>query len=313
MPERLLSIVTPCMNEEGNVLPLYERVRDVLATMGDYDYEHIFIDNASTDGTPAVLRTLAAGDKRVKVIFNARNFGHTRSPFYAFMQARGEAVIGLASDLQDPPELIKDFVERWEEGYKVVLGQKTDSAENGIVFLLRSAYYKLLKAFADVELLEHVTGFGLYDREVIEQLRSLNDPLPYVRGLISELGYTVARIPYSQPKRTSGGTKNNFYTLFDLAMLGFTSHSRVPLRLATMVGFVGAMLSLLAGVAGLVYKLLFWSQVSVGIAPLEIGLFFLGSVQLVFLGVIGEYTGAILTQVQHRPYVVERERLNLDD
>jgi glycosyltransferase involved in cell wall biosynthesis len=313
MPKRFISIITPCLNEEGNVLPLYERVRDVLATMSDYDYEHIFIDNASTDGTPAVLRKLASQDKRVKVIFNNRNFGHSRSPYYAMMQARGEAVVALASDLQDPPELISDFVEQWEAGYKVVLGQKTESEENWIVFLARSVYYRLLRTFADVDLLEHVTGFGLYDREVLEQLRAINEPVPYVRGLVSELGYDVGRIPYSQPKRKSGVTKNNFYTLYDLAMLGFTSHSRVPLRIATMLGFLGALLSLVAGLAYLVYKLLYWSQISVGIAPLVIGLFFLGSLQLVFLGVMGEYIGAILTQVQHRPYVVERERLNFDD
>jgi glycosyltransferase involved in cell wall biosynthesis len=313
MPKRFISIITPCLNEEGNVLPLYERVRDVLATMSDYDYEHLFIDNASTDGTPAVLRKLASQDKRVKVIFNNRNFGHSRSPYYAMMQARGEAVVALASDLQDPPELISDFVEQWEAGYKVVLGQKTESEENWIVFLARSVYYRLLRTFADVDLLEHVTGFGLYDREVLEQLRAINEPVPYVRGLVSELGYDVGRIPYSQPKRKSGVTKNNFYTLYDLAMLGFTSHSRVPLRIATMLGFLGALLSLVAGLAYLVYKLLYWSQISVGIAPLVIGLFFLGSLQLVFLGVMGEYIGAILTQVQHRPYVVERERLNFDD
>jgi glycosyltransferase involved in cell wall biosynthesis len=313
MPKRLLSVITPCFNEEDNVLPLYERVRDVLTKIGDYEYEHIFIDNASTDSTPAMLRRLAEDDKRVKVIFNTRNFGQNRSPYHALLQARGEAVVALASDLQDPPELIQDFVRCWEEGYKVVLGQKTESKENWIVYLLRTAYYRLLRMFAEVDLLEHVTGFGLYDREVVEQLRALNDPVPYVRGLISELGYPVARVPYTQPRRKSCVTKNNFYTLYDMAMLGFTSHSKVPLRIATWLGFLGALLSMMAGFAYLIYKLMYWNEISVGIAPLVIGLFFLSSLQLVFLGVLGEYVGAIHTQVQRRPYVVESERLNFDD
>jgi glycosyltransferase involved in cell wall biosynthesis len=313
MPKRFISIITPCLNEEGNVLPLYERVRDVLATMSDYDYEHIFIDNASTDSTQQILRELARSDRRVKVIFNMRNFGHVRSPYNALLAAQGDAVLGLACDLQDPPELIADFLEQWESGYKIVLGQKTESAESLVAFLLRGTYYKLLRKFSDVELLEHVTGFGLYDREVVEQLRQLNDPYPYVRGLISEFGYPVARIPYAQPIRQRGRTKNNFYTLYDLAMLGFTSHSKVPLRLATMLGFATALTSILVGMGYLIYKLLNWNQITVGVAPMVIGLFFFSSVQLIFLGVVGEYVGAIYTQVLHRPLVVERERINFDD
>jgi glycosyltransferase involved in cell wall biosynthesis len=313
MPKRLLSVVTPCKNEEGNVLALYERVRNVMATTGEYDYEHIFIDNASTDSTPDLLRGLAGNDTRVRVIFNTRDFGQNRSPYHAIMQARGVAVIGLASDLQDPPELITDFVRKWEEGYMVVLGQKTGSEESWVIYALRTIYYRLLRTFADVPLLDHVTGFGLYDRQVVEQLRALNEPVPYVRGLVSELGYAVARVPYTQPTRKSGITKNNFYTLYDMAMLGFTSHSKVPLRLATWLGFLGALLSLLAGTGYLIYKLVYWNEISVGIAPMVIGLFFISSVQLVFLGVLGEYIGAIHTQVQHRPYVVERERLNFDE
>jgi glycosyltransferase involved in cell wall biosynthesis len=313
MTKTLISIVTPCFNEEGNVGPLYERIKAAMAEKPEYDYEHIFIDNASTDGTQDALRALAARDRRVKVIINTRNFGQTRSPYYALMQTRGAAVIALASDLQDPPEFIPQFIEQWENGYKVVLGQKTDSEESKIVYAFRTLYYKTVNALADVELLEHVTGFGLYDREFIEQLRALDDPCPYTRGLISEFGYAVARIPYKQPARKSGVTKNNLYTLFDMAMLGFTSHSRIPLRLAAIMGFVSAMLSFLAGLVYLVYKLAFWNQISVGIAPLVIGLFFFASVQLIFLGIVGEYVGAIYTQVQHRPYVVVRERLNFEE
>jgi polyisoprenyl-phosphate glycosyltransferase len=313
MPKPLLSIITPCFNEEGNVDELYERVKQAMAEKPAYDYEHIFIDNASKDGTQDRLRALAARDRRVKVIINMRNFGQTRSPYFALLQARGEAAIGLAADLQDPPELIPQFIEQWESGYKVAMGQKSESHESRIIYALRSAYYGLLRRFAEVDLLDHVTGFGLYDRDVIEQLRDLDDPYPYVRGLISEFGYPVARIPYKQPVRKSGLTKNNFYTLYDLAMLGFTSHSKIPLRLASMLGFLAALLSLIAGIVYLIYKLLFWNEFSVGLAPVIIGLFFFSSVQLIFLGFVGEYVGAIHTQIQRRPLVVVRERINFDD
>jgi glycosyltransferase involved in cell wall biosynthesis len=248
----------------------------------------------------------------VKVIFNMRNFGHIRSPYNALLQAKGDAIIAMVADLQDPPELIPEFVKGWEEGYRIVLGQKTESEEFGLFFLLRSVYYKIVTAMAEVPLLQHITGFGLYDREVIEQLRELNDPYPYVRGLISEFGYPVKRIPYAQRKRKSGVTKNNFYTLYDMAMLGFTSHSKVPLRLATLIGFATAALSLLAGIVFLIYKITNWTEVSFGVAPMAIALFFFSSVQLMFLGIVGEYVGAIHTQVQKRPLVVERERLNFD-
>ena len=309
---RLISVVTPCYNEEGNVRQLYEEVRSAFEGLPDYDYEHILIDNASTDSTPDLLRGLAGGDRRVKVIFNNRNFGHVRSPQHAFLQARGDAVITMAADLQDPPALIPEFVRQWEAGYKVVLGQKTDSDEAWIVYALRSVYYELARRLADVDLMEHVTGFGLYDREVVEQFRELDDRYPYVRGLISEFGYDVARIPYHQPKRKNGITKNNLATLYDLAMLGFTSHSKVPLRLATIVGFLGSMVSLLVGLVYLVLKLINWNEFSAGQAPLIIGLFVFSSVQLFFLGVVGEYVGAIYTQVLRRPLVVERERINFD-
>jgi glycosyltransferase involved in cell wall biosynthesis len=310
MTRKLISVMTPCFNEEGNVEELHRRIAAVFDTLPQYDWEHILIDNASRDSTPAILRRMAAADPRVKVILNTRNFGHIRSPFHALLQARGDAVISLASDLQDPPELIPRFIEKWEQGYKVALGQKETSDESAIFFAIRGAYYRLVRKLADIELFEHVTGFGLYDREVIEQFRKVNDPYPYGRGLISDLGYDVALIQYHQPLRKSGITSNNFYTLYDMAMLGITNHSKVPLRMATLLGFAMALLSLLVAIGYLVYKILFWNRFPVGQAPVVIGLFLFSSVQLFFTGVLGEYIAAIHTQVLHRPLVIEKERIN---
>jgi glycosyltransferase involved in cell wall biosynthesis len=309
---KLISVVTPCFNEEGNVEELYRRIKAVFDELPQYDYEHIYIDNASTDGTMAILRRLAAQDSRVKVILNNRNFGHIRSPYYAVLQARGDAVIGMVSDLQDPPELIVDFLRKWEEGFPIVLGQKTNTEESTVFSILRRIYYRVVNRLADTELLENVTGAGLYDQKVIEIFREIADPYPYVRGLICELGFPVARIPFTQPRRKSGITKNNFYTLFDMAMLGVTSHSKVPLRLATMMGFAMSAFSFLAGLGYLFYKLIFWNSFQVGVAPLVIGLFFISSVQLMFLGIVGEYIGFIHTQIMRRPLVIERERLNFE-
>lgn len=308
--KKLISVVTPCFNEEGNVEELYRQIKAVMEKLPQYDYEHLYIDNSSTDGTAQILRRLAAEDRRVKVIINLRNFGHIRSPYHAFMQAHGDAVIVMVSDLQDPPSLIGDFLQKWEEGYKIVVGQKLESEETPVFFALRKTYYRLVSKLADVKLLQNVTGFGLYDREVIELFRGMNDRYPYVRGLISELGYPVARIAYKQARRKSGITKNNFYTLYDIAMLGFTSHSKVPLRMATMLGFAMSLVCLLVAVIYTVYKLLFWQNFPVGIAPVVIGLFLFSSVQLFFVGILGEYIGAIHTQVLHRPLVVEKERIN---
>ena len=310
MSRRLISIVTPCYNEEGNVEELYRQIKQVFAALPQYDYEHLYIDNSSQDGTIDKLRRLAAQDQRVKVILNARNFGHIRSPYHALLQANGDAVIAMVSDLQDPPALIPEFLQKWEAGLKIVLGEKTESAESGLMFALRKFYYRVVSRLADVELLKNVTGFGLYDREVIEQFRALSDAYPYVRGLISELGYTVGRIPYDQPRCKSGITKNNFYTLSDMAMLGFSSHSKVPLRLATMMGFAMSLLSFLTAIIYFIYKLIFWYSFPVGQAPIVIGLFLFSSVQLFFIGIVGEYIGAIHTQVLRRPLVVEKERIN---
>lgn len=306
---KLISIVTPCFNEEENVQELYDRIQHAMKEVA-YDYENIFIDNASTDNTVEILRNLAAQDKRVKVIINTRNFGHIRSPFHALMQSTGDAVIGMASDLQDPPERIPDFIKKWEEGFKVVIGVKTRSEEFGLFYLLRGIYYRGLRGLSDIPLIDNFTGFGLYDRQVIDVLRSINDPYPYFRGLIADLGFEHAKIEFTQPRRKRGISKNNFYTLYDLAMLGVTGYTKVPLRVATMFGFFSALVSFLIGIAYLIYKLIFWFQFTLGSAPIIIGLFFLGSIQLFFLGIVGEYIGAIYTQVMHRPLVIEKERIN---
>jgi glycosyltransferase involved in cell wall biosynthesis len=308
--EKLISIVSGCYNEEENVRECYEQVKKVFAEIGKYRYEHIFIDNASKDKTVAILREIAAKDKNVKVIVNARNFGHIRSPHHAMIQARGDAVISLVSDLQDPPELIKEFLKKWEEGYRVVIAVKADSEESPVFFAIRKLYYELVSRLAEIDLTKNFTGFGLYDRRFIDILAEIDDPYPYFRGLVSEIGFPLAKIPYHQPVRKRGITSNNFYRLYDMAMLGITNHSKVPLRLATMIGFLVSFLSLCVAMGYLIMKLLYWNSFSLGLAPLEIGLFFFGSVQLFFIGILGEYIGSIYTQVQKRPHVVELERIN---
>ena len=309
-----ISIVSGTFNEEGSVAELYERVKRVfLERLPDDSFEMIVIDNASTDDTVAVLKRMAEKDRRLKIIVNNRNFGHIRSPVHAVLQARGDAVIGMASDLQDPPELIPELVAKWREGYTIVAGVKPKSIETPLMFVVRRLYYRLIGAIADVELIKNFTGFGLYDRSVVEIIRRLDDPYPYFRGIISELGFPVAQVPYTQRPRVRGITKNNFYTLYDLAMLGITSHSKVPLRLATMAGFALSLLSLAISVTYLMLKLMFWEQFGFGTAQILIGLFFFSSVQLFFIGLLGEYVAAIHTQVLKRPLVVERERVNFDD
>ena len=310
MTKKMLSIVSPCYNEQENLEELCRQVREAVRSVDGYDYEHVIVDNASTDDSPAILRRLAASDPRVKVIFNARNFGHIRSPYHALLQTSGDAAMFLASDLQDPPELIPQFVAKWEAGYKIVIGVKQASKESALFFAVRRLYYWVSGKLSDVPLVKNFTGFGLYDRKVVEILRQIDDPYPYFRGLICDIGFARAEIPYVQPARQRGFTKNNFYTLYDIAMLGITNHSKVPLRLATFTGFCLAGLSLLAALAYLAYKLVFWGSFQLGLAPLIIGMFFFSSVQLIFLGIVGEYVGAIHTQVLKRPLVVEKERLN---
>jgi glycosyltransferase involved in cell wall biosynthesis len=309
---KLISVVSSCYNEEENVEPLYEAVKAIFATLPQYRYEHILIDNASKDRTAERLRSIAARDRNVKVILNTRNFGHIRSPYHGIMQARGDAVIGMASDFQEPPELIPEFLKKWEEGYKLVLAVKESAAESGLFYAIRDRYYRTLGRIADIEIVRQATGFGLYDRVVVESLRRMNDPYPYFRGLLADVGYEVARVPFRQAPRRRGVTSQNFYTLYDLAFLGVVNHSKVPLRLATMIGFATAILSLFVALGYLIYKLVFWQEFTLGLAPLIIGLFFLSSVQLFFVGIVGEYIGSIYTQVRNHPHVFEKERLNFD-
>lgn len=305
-----ISVVTPCYNEQENVEILYHEVKKQFEALSEYEYEHIFIDNASTDNTIKVLKDIASKDKNVKLIINARNFGHIRSPYYAMLQAKGDAVISLVSDLQDPPQLIPELIKKWEEGYKIVVGIKKQSEENKLFFKLRKAYYNLVTKLSEVELVKNYTGFGLYDQIVIQELRKIQDNYPYFRGLICEVGFEKACIEYVQPARKRGITKNNFFTLYDIAMLGITSHSKLPLRLATMFGFLTAILSLIAALVYLIIKIIYWDSMPLGQAPLLIGFFFFSSIQLIFIGIIGEYIGNIHTHIMNRPLVVEKERIN---
>ena len=311
---QLLTILTPCFNEEGNVREVYQQVKAVMATIPDLEYDHLFIDNASTDGTVAILRELAAADKRVRVIVNTRNFGQVRSPYHAFLKARGDAVLTCVADLQDPPELIPEFVAKWREGFKIVIGVKAGSRESWMMARVRRFYYWLSgRLSSDVELVHNYTGWGLYDRKVIEQFRQTEEQYPYFRGMVSDFGYARAEIPYVQPARTHGITSNDFFSLYDIAMLGITNHSKVPLRLATMVGFALSIVALLVAAIYLILKLVWWDTFNLGLAPLVIGVYFLGAVQLFFIGVLGEYIGSIHTQVHKRPLVVEKERINWDE
>lgn len=310
---KLISVVTPCYNEEGNVRELNERVRKVLAEFPAYAFEHIFIDNDSKDSTVSILKTMAMQDPTLKIIVNSRNFGHLRSPMHAMYQASGDAVILLFADLQDPPELLREMLLEWEKGTPVVLAIKNTSDESGLMFKIRTAYYRLVSKLTDIALYEHFTGFGLYDRKLIEILRrNFQDPYPYFRGMIAEVGLSHKKLFYNQKRRSRGITKNNFYTLYDLAMLGITNLSKVPLRIVTFIGFATSALSLLTGAFYLAYKLVYWNSFSVGIAPVLIGVFFFFSVQLLSLGIIGEYIGSIQTIVQNRPLAIERERINFE-
>lgn len=310
---KYISVVTQCYNEEENVQEVYERVKKVMQSLARYSYEHIFIDNCSKDKTVNILKDIARNDKNVKVIINTRNFGPVRSANYAILQAKGEAVISLVADLQDPPEMILEFVKKWEEGYKIVIGVKYQSEESCIKVFLRKGYYNLIGRLSEVELVKNFTGYGLYDQEVIKILRKIDDPYPYFRGLICDIGFERAEIPYKQPRRKRGITKYNLYMLYDMAMLGMTSHSKVPLRLVTMFGFAFAVLSLLVAFGYLLYKLIFWKSFSLGMAPLVIGFFFFASMQLFFLGILGEYIGSIHTHVLKRPLVIEKERINFNE
>lgn len=307
---KTISVVTPCYNEEDNVQECVNVIKNVFAAYANYEYEHIFIDNASTDNTLTSLKTIASTDPHVKIIANSRNFGHIRSPYHGLLQAEGDAVILFVADLQDPASLIPEFIKKWEEGYQTIVGTKRSSEESSLMFSIRNLYYKTVNKLSNITLIDNFTGFGLYDREVINHLRKIDDPYPYFRGLVAEIGLRIYQIPYDQPVRVRGITKNNFFTLYDIGMLGIISHSQVPLRIATMAGFLLSFISILIAVIYFFLKLIFWNSFSLGMAPVVIGLFFFGSVQLFFVGVLGEYLGSIHLYSKRRPLVIEKERIN---
>lgn len=310
---KIISIVIPTYNEESNVIPLSEKLISIFNDkLSNYNYEIIFIDNYSKDSTRNKLLELCSNNKNIKAIFNAKNFGQLNSPFYGLLQSSGDCTILLCADFQDPPDLIVDFIKEWENGYKIVIGRKNKSKENHIMYLIRTIYYNIIKKISSTEHIPHFTGFGLYDKDFINVLRNLVDSEPYLRGIVAELGYSRKEIFYEQQKRKSGKTKNNFYSLYDVAMLGITSYSKVVLRLATMFGFLFSILSFLSGVAYFIYKLLYWDRFAIGIGPLIIGVFFIGSIQLFFIGLLGEYILNINLRVMNRPLVVEEKRINFD-
>lgn len=310
---KTISVMIPCYNEEENVEPISQAVVETLERdLPQYDYELVFIDNDSTDGTRPLLRRLCEENPRIKAIFNARNFGQFNSPYHGLLQVTGDCVIMMVADFQDPVDLIPQYVKAWEEGYKIVIGIKTSSRESRIMYALRTLYYKMIKKLSDVEQIEHFTGSGLYDRDFIEVLRRLDDPTPFLRGIVAELGYKRKEIPYEQPQRRAGKTHNNFYRLYDAAMLSITSYTKVGLRLATLIGGVSAFFSIVVALVYLVMKLVWWDRFPAGMAPMLIGMLFLGSVQIFFIGMVGEYILSINQRVMHRPLVVEEERINFD-
>lgn len=309
-----ISVLIPCYNEEENVGPMSEAVVSLFEKeLSQYDYELLFIDNDSKDGTRPLLRRICEKNRHVKAIFNAKNFGQFNSPYYGMLQTTGDCTIAMVCDFQDPVELIPQYIREWENGYKIVIGIKKKSKENPVMYRLRSIYYKLIRKFSDVEQIEHFTGSGLYDREFVEVLRNLNDPTPFLRGIVAELGYKRKEIPYEQPKRRAGKTHNNFYTLYDAAMLSFTSYTKIGLRMATFIGIGIGIASAVMGTAYLVLKLIYWDRFVAGMAPMLIGVFFLGAIQLFFLGFMGEYILSMNQRIMNRPLVIEEERLNFDD
>ncbi len=308
-----ISVMTPCYNEEGNIQNIYQEVKKQFDGLPQYTYEHIFIDNCSTDMSRQILREMANKDKNVKVILNARNFGPNRSGTYGMLQATGDALICIVCDLQDPPEMIPIFLQKWEEGYKVVMGQKTKSKENFLMFQVRKLYYKIMELLSETEHLENVTGYGLYDKEVLKTIRWMDDPDPYIRGLVTELGYKWCLVEYTQRKREKGKSSYNFNSYFDFAITGLTHVSKKPLRIVTLAGISMSVASFIFAIIYLVMKLIYWDSFEMGMAPVLIGMFLLGSGQLACIGVIGEYIGAILTRITKRPMVIEEERINFEE
>ena len=312
--KKKISVVIPTYNEEGNVKPLARAIVNVMENeLPEYDYEILFIDNHSKDNTRLFLRQLCGDNKKIKAIFNARNFGQIRSPVYGLKQAQGDCVIRMCADFPDPVEMIPKFVREWEKGWKIVIGIKKSSKEKKMMYWIRTLYYKLIRKITDIDHIEHFTGFGLYDKAFVDVVRQLHDPMPYLRGIIAELGFDYKAIPYEQQRRKAGKSKNNFYSLYDYAMIGITSYSKVVLRMATFVGFIVGGISFVAGIVYFILKLLYWDRFSAGVAPLLIGVFFLGSMQLFFIGFLGEYVLSINTRVLDRPLVVEELRLNFEE
>lgn len=310
---KMISVLTPCYNEEENVVETYTQVKQQLEKLrieSGYEYEHIWIDNASTDNTVKKLKELAKGDKRLKIIVNARNAGFVRSCHYGLLQCYGDAVIFIEADLQTPPEMIGVFVKKWEDGYKVVAGVKASSKENFLMFRIRKLFYTILQKFSETQLIKNFLGVGLYDQSFIDELRKIDDPYPYFRGMVADLGIDITEVPYHQNVRIKGKSSFNFYRLFDVAMLGFVNQTKLPIRLATFIGGIMAIISIILAVVTVILKLLFWDTYAIGLAGISVGLFFFASIQLLFLGIIGEYVSAIFIQVRKRPLVIERERIN---
>lgn len=306
--------MVPTYNEEENVELMYQALKDTFKNdLPNYQYEILFIDNKSQDNTRKLIRKICEKDKNVKAIFNTQNFGQFNSPYYGLINTTGECTISVAADFQDPVEMIPKFVKEWENGYKIVIGIKNKSQESKIVYFLRSLYYKLIKKFSEVEQIEHFTGFGLYDKKFIKILKDLDDPEPYLRGIVSELGFERKEIPFEQPKRERGKSSNNWYKLYDGAMLGITSYTKIGLRIATILGFMVSFLSIIVALVYLVLKLCMWDSFQAGIAPLIIGVFLLGGLQIFFIGFLGEYILKINQRLMHRPLVIEEERLNFNE
>jgi glycosyltransferase involved in cell wall biosynthesis len=310
---KLISIVAGCFNERDNIAELHARITEAMRQVPQYDYEIILIDNASTDGTVNVIREIAQTDKRLKAVVNVRNFGHIRSPYHALLLANGDAVIGMASDLEDPPELLPEFIRRWEEGFKIAIGVRRKHEERGLTPILRKLYYELITRISDVEQVQNFTGFGLYDRAVMNILRDIDDPYPYFRGLICEIGYARSEVPFDKPVRKRGVSKGTFFVYLDNALLGIVNHTKAPLRLATVMGVCMSGLSFLMGIYYLIRKLMAWSEFQMGIAPFAISLFFFMGVLFLLVGLLGEYIGLLVTHTVRRPMVVEQERINFEN
>ena len=304
-----ISIVTPTYNEEGNIEKLCLDIKQEMKKI-NLDYEHIVIDNSSTDKTIEILRKICRNDKNVKVIINSRNFGHIRSPYYGLLQSSGDACILMASDFQDPVDMIAKYVDEWKKGSKIVLGKKIASEENSFIFFIRNFFYKFLNKISETSLTENTTGSGIFDKSIINQLKKINDPYPYLRGLINEIGEKINLVEFNQPNRKAGKTKNNFFTLYDIGMLGVIKHSRAPIRFVTFLGFLFSLFSILTAIVYFIYKLFFWNSFELGIAPLIIGIFGFASIQILLLGIIGEYVGILLIHQRNMPLVIEKERIN---